>query len=103
MPSPVYLKVLELSRQHSSIVVMGSLLGMIMHSIERLYNCRADGDLQASFQVKAIFNEIAKRMLGLEAGEEMFTEWLLSQYLSPNFSLCISEPEFSGQGMEHAD
>lgn len=39
---------------------MGVLLGMIMHSIERLYNCRVSGDLQASFKSKLFLMKLPK-------------------------------------------
>ena len=39
---------------------MGVLLGMIMHSIERLYNCRVGGDLQASFKSKLFLMKLPK-------------------------------------------
>ena len=39
---------------------MGVLLGMIMHSVERIYNCRVSGDLQASFKSKLFLMKLPK-------------------------------------------
>ena len=44
----------QLHRSH------GGFLGMIMHSIERLYNCRVGGDLQASFKSKLFLMKLPK-------------------------------------------